>query len=73
MVIAARFSATNPKVMTQVVDDVQQQLPRRHQAGFAVDGGSLPGIGTSGGSRRNCVHPSFGPAWKQVKLVPRTI
>ena len=34
-----------PKVMTQVVDGVQQQLPQRHQAGFAVDGGALPGVG----------------------------
>src|SRR5262249_47453272 len=31
------------------------------------------GIGTSGGSSRNCVQPSLGPAWKQVKFVPRTI
>src|SRR5438445_12792197 len=33
----------------------------------------LAGTGTSGGSRRNCAHPSFGPAWQQVKLVPRTV
>src|SRR5262249_48387400 len=33
----------------------------------------LTGIGTSGGSRRNCAHPSIGPAWKQVKWVPRTV
>src|ERR1700757_5307521 len=33
----------------------------------------LAGIGTSGGSRRNSAHPSFGPAWKQVKLPPRTV
>src|SRR5262245_4042958 len=34
---------------------------------------SLPfaGIGTSGGSRRNCVQLSIGPAWKQTKFVPR--
>jgi len=34
-----------PKVVTQVVDGVQQQLPKRHQAAFAVDGGALPGVG----------------------------
>src|SRR5436305_1801525 len=33
----------------------------------------LAGSGTSGGSRRNCAHPSIGPAWTQVKLVPRTV
>src|SRR5215813_11367265 len=33
----------------------------------------LDGIGPAGGSSRNCAHPSFGPAWKQVKFVPRTI
>ena len=33
------------KMMAQMVDGVQQQLPQRHQAGFAVDGGTLPGIG----------------------------
>src|SRR5437763_2263932 len=33
----------------------------------------LADLGTSGGSKRNSVHPSFGPAWTQVKLVPRTV
>ena len=33
----------------------------------------LAGSGTSGGSRRYCAHPSIGPAWKQVKLVARTV
>src|SRR6516164_824483 len=33
----------------------------------------LAGCGTSGGSSRNSAQPSFGPAWKQVKLVPRTV
>src|SRR5260221_14777197 len=33
----------------------------------------LAGLGTSGDSRRNSVHASFGPAWTQVKLVPRTV
>src|SRR5215831_16851666 len=33
----------------------------------------LTGSGTSGGSSRNCAHPSIGPAWKQVKFVPRTV
>ena len=28
-----------------MVDGVQQKLPQRHESGFTVDGGALPGIG----------------------------
>jgi hypothetical protein len=31
--------------MVQVIDSVEEQLPQRHEAGFAVDGGALPGVG----------------------------
>jgi translation initiation factor 1 (eIF-1/SUI1) len=32
--------------VAQVVDGAQEQLPQRHQPGFAVDGGALTGVGS---------------------------
>ena len=46
--------------MTQVVDGVQQQLPQRHQAGFAVDGGALPGVGGDQPERAGHLSPGDG-------------
>jgi hypothetical protein len=46
--------------MPQVVDGVQQQLPQRHQAGFAVDGGALPGVGCDQPERAGHLSPGDG-------------
>src|SRR5262249_10089370 len=46
-----------------------------HLAGAAAARGLRPplaGNGTSGGSRRDCVQLSIGPAWEQVKLAHGT-
>ncbi len=43
--------------MAQMVDGVKQQLPQRHQAGFAVDGGTLPGIGENQPERAGHLSP----------------
>src|SRR5262245_21716142 len=47
-------------MMTQVVDGVQQQLPQRHQAGFAVNGGAPPGVGRNQPERAGRLSPGDG-------------
>ena len=54
------FLGNEMKVVTQVVDGVQQKLSQRHQAGFAVDGGALPGVGGDKPERASRLTPGDG-------------